>query len=88
MEILNKKAISLGATDFGRSKTVNKRFYVVYNGKTINFGSKFGKTFIDHEDSYKRSAWYARHSKILNKKGQNVINLKTSPSYWSANLLW
>jgi len=54
----------------------------------LHFGSKTGKTFIDHKDEIKKNNWYARHSKIKNKDGQYVINLKSSPSYWSANLLW
>ena len=33
-----EKALSLGATEFGISSAKNKRFYVIYNGKKINFG--------------------------------------------------
>jgi len=87
MDKLFHKAISLGATDFGFSNTANKRFYVIYNNKKINFGSKYGRAYIDHHDEGKQNAWYARHSKIKNKHGEYVINLKTSPAYWS-NLLW
>ena len=32
------------------SATKLKRFYVIYNNKVINFGSKVGQTFIDHGD--------------------------------------
>ena len=85
---LKQKAISLGATDFGISKVSNKRYYVIYNNKKINFGSKTGNTFIDHNDKAKRKAWYARHSKIVNKTGDKVINNKNSASYWSSKLLW
>ena len=88
MERLQTKAKKLGATSFGVSKKKNKRFYVIYKGKIINFGSDVGSTFIDHNDVKKRSAWLARHSKIKNMKGQYVIKLKTSPSYWSKNILW
>jgi hypothetical protein len=82
------KALELGATDFDVSEKKDKRFYVIYDNKNIHFGAKNGKTFIDHKDQTKKNNWYARHSKIKNKNGQYVINLKTSPSYWSANLLW
>jgi hypothetical protein len=82
------KALKLGATDFDVSEKKDKRFYVIYNDKKIHFGSKTGKTFIDHKDEIKKNNWYARHSKIKNKDGQYVINLKSSPSYWSAHLLW
>ena len=40
IEELNKKAQRLGATSFGLSRTKNKRFYVIYDNKRINFGSK------------------------------------------------
>jgi len=35
---MEQKAIKLGASSFGNSKAKNKRYYVIYNGKTINFG--------------------------------------------------
>ena len=88
MEGLKNKALSLSASDFGGSNRMSKRFYVVYDKKIIHFGSPKGKSYFDHQDEKKRDAWYARHSKILNKKGEAVIKLKTSPSFWSANLLW
>jgi hypothetical protein len=88
MDILHNKALKLGASEFGVSKNKNKRFYVIYQAKKINFGSKNGSTFYDHKDKTKRKAWYARHSKIKDKSGETVINNKNSPSFWSANLLW
>lgn len=88
MDILYNKAIKLGASDFGESKNKNKRFYVIYKAKKINFGSKNGSTFYDHKDKTKRNNWYNRHSKIKNKLGDYVIHNPDSASYWSANLLW
>jgi len=88
MEQLRKKAVSLGADSFDYSRAKGKRFQVKYDGKTISFGSKSGSTYYDHGDSKKRDAWYARHSKVLNAQGKQVIELKTSPSYWSAKILW
>ena len=88
MNQLRDKAIKLGASDFGESKVKSKRFYVVYDGKKINFGSSVGKTFYDHKDEVKKDAWIARHSKVLNKEGEKVINLKSSPSFWSRMILW
>jgi hypothetical protein len=88
IEKLRRIALKLGATDFGESKVKNKRFFVVYQGKKINFGSATGKTYVDHRDFKKMKAWYSRHKKITNKEGQKVINLKSSPSYWSARILW
>ena len=63
MDDLYKKAIKLGASDFGISTTLHKRFFVVYSGRMIHFGSKHAKTFIDHREDGKRKAWIARHSK-------------------------
>ena len=85
---LKQKALGFGASEFGESKVKDKRFYVVYNGKKINFGSRVGSTYIDHKDDKKRNAWYARHSKIKNKSGDYVINDKNSASFWSAKILW
>lgn len=85
---MEAKAKRLGATEFGMSEAKDKRYYVIYGGHKINFGSKRGQAFIDHKDNKKRKAWRARHSKIKNKNGQAVIDLKTSPSYWAAQLLW
>ena len=85
---LRDKAMKLGATEFNKSSVKGKRFYVVYNGKRINFGSSVGSTFIDHWDKKLRSNYYARHSKIKDKDGNLVINDKTSPSYWSHQILW
>lgn len=88
MDLLYNKAFKLGASDFGKSKNKNKRFYVIYDDKLINFGSKSGLTFYDHKDKIKRNNWIARHSMIKNKKGERVINNPKSASYWSHNLLW
>jgi hypothetical protein len=88
MDVLNAKALRLGAIDFGLSDRKDKKFYVLYNGRVINFGSKHGRSFIDHGDENIKNAWYARHSKIKNMTGELVINLKTSPSYWSHKILW
>ena len=85
---LKDKALKIeGVTDFGFSTVKNKRFYVIYNDKIINFGSKNGETFIDHGDEKKRKAWRARHGKIYNKNGLAYED-KTSPEYYSWNLLW
>ena len=85
---LRAKALNLGATEFGPSRVKGKRLYVIYDGKRINFGSDVGSTFIDHGDKIKRKNWYARHSQIKNKSGEYVINLKTSPDFWAAKILW
>jgi hypothetical protein len=92
MNELRNKALLLKATDFGLSNRKDKRFYVVYDNKIINFGSKNAMTYIDYSPSPERELlrknWRARHSKIKNKEGQYVYRLKTSADYWAWNLLW
>ena len=85
---LHDKALRLGATDFGYSKAKGKKFFVVYDGKTINFGAKGYSDFTKHKDEDRRKRYYTRHSKITDKTGKKVITKKSSPSYWSYNLLW
>ena len=72
------------------SKAKNKRFSIVYDGKTINFGLypfKGKGTFLDHGDTKIRDAWRARHSKIL-KNGKPAYLDKTSPEFYSWRILW
>ena len=88
MDKLKEKALSLGATQFGESEVRGKRFFVVYNGKKINFGLKGGSTYIDHGDNKKRDAWRARHGKIKLKTGEYAYKIKAQPEYWSWHLLW
>lgn len=88
IETLRKKADNLGGMNLRPSTRFNKRYMIEYDGQIIHFGSKTGQTFIDHRNEDIKSAWYARHSKITNGYGQRVITLKSSPSYWSAVLLW
>ena len=53
---MENKAKSYGATAFGKSLVKGKRFYVIHDGKRINFGSNTNNTFIDHHDEGKRKA--------------------------------
>ena len=88
MDDLRKKAYKLGATEFGVSNRKDKRFYVVYNNKKINFGSKTGMAYIDHHDELKRKNWKARHSQIKNKDGVPFYKIPESPEYWSYRINW
>ena len=88
MENLKKKALALGATEFGQSKTKNKKYYVIYLDKRINFGAKNMSDYTIHKDPERRRRYRARHMKIKNKQGQPVYKLKTSPAYWSWHILW
>ena len=88
MEALEAKARRLGADDFGRSRAKKKRFFVIYQGKKINFGLSGGRTFIDHQDKKKRKAWLARHEKIKLKDGRFAHKDPRQASYWSKKILW
>lgn len=82
------KARQLGATDFGLSTVKNKRYYVVYGNKKINFGQPGAFTYSDGADINKRNAFRSRHSKIKLKNGMLAYLDKRQPAYWSYNLLW
>ena len=88
MESVGREAFKRGATEFGISRVKGKRFYVIYQGKRINFGAKNGSTFIDHRDEKKRKAWKARHKAIKLKNGKLAYLDKRQPSYWALSLLW
>ena len=49
LQRLYNKAINLGATDLGYSKTKNKKYFVIYNNKRINFGQKGYEDFTTHK---------------------------------------
>lgn len=85
---MEARAISLGATSFGNSNAKNKRYYVVYNGKRINFGDPNAHTYADGASKQKRDAFRARHSRIKLKDGTLAYKDKTRPSFWAYNILW
>lgn len=65
-----------------KSTRADKRFAIDMGGMEHHFGSKVGKTFIDHKDDKKKQAWMARHR---NDKNFNDMH---SSIYHSKNLLW
>ena len=73
------------------SDRTNKRFMITLtNGKVIHFGlwPYNGRgAFIDHKDEKIKSAWQARHSKILIDDEPAYLN-PYSPEYYSWHLLW
>ena len=48
----------------------------IYDNKTIHFGWKSGKTFVDLHDTELQKNCISRHSKIRNSKGEYLITLK------------
>lgn len=88
MEALRTKALSLGASQFGKSSVKTKKYYVVYKGKKINFGAKGMSDFTLHKDKARRDRYRARHGKIKLKDGRLAHKVKGTPAYFSWNLLW
>lgn len=88
--IAYKKKLINNDDDLQYSKRKGKRF-MIYNGeKWIHFGAYpfngFG-TYLDHKDEKIRKAWKARHSQIM-KNGKPAYKDRTSPEFYSWNLLW
>ena len=88
LDRLRKKALSLGATEFAESKVKNKKYYVVYNGKKINFGHSAYEDFTTHKDPERRKRYLARAKKITDKNGRLTWNNKNTANYWAISLLW
>lgn len=67
-----------------KSGRKGKRFMITMPryGHKHHFGSDVGKTYIDHQDDKKKSAWIARHK---NDKGWDNPH---SGIYHSRKLLW
>ena len=69
----------------------NKRFKITLDDNSvIHFGLwpyKGRGAFIDHHDDKLKSAWQARHSKIM-KDGESAYLNIYSPEYYSWHLLW
>ena len=87
---MSKRLISK-PEDLVISNTKGKRFAVIRDGKRVNFGvwpySGAG-TYLDHRDDKIRTAWRARHSKILLKDGTPSYLKVGTPEYYAWNILW
>jgi hypothetical protein len=76
--------------DINISNAKGKRFNIRVDGVLINFGLwpySGNGAFIDHRNKDIRDAWRSRHSKIM-KNGKPAYLDKTSPEFYSWNLLW
>lgn len=85
---LEKKALSLGATEFGKSNRLHKKYYVVYDGKTIHFGDNRYEDYTTHRDKQRRKSYLSRAMGIRNKNGELTANNRTYPNFWAINILW
>jgi len=89
-KIAKSKGIIKQDDELQISNAKNKRFVLIKDGKRINFGvwEYSGKgTFLDHRDEKLKDAWRARHSKIMKNNKPAYLD-KTSPEYYSWNILW
>lgn len=93
LESAKRVAKEKGIANYDTLKISNasgKRFSIKsHSGKLINFGAYPFKdgTFIDHGDEKIRSAWKARHIKIM-KEGKPAYLNPESPEYYAWNILW
>ena len=85
---LKRKALNLGATEFGKSKNKNKKYYVVYNGRKINFGHSSYDDFTTHKDPERRRRYLARAKKIKDGNGRLTWKNKNKANFWAIHLLW
>lgn len=75
-------------TNIEPSNRKNKRFKITLSdGRTFNFGSKNGSTYIDHKDKNKRYAYWARHFGNATEY-ERILNLIPSPALFSSFILW
>jgi hypothetical protein len=89
---LERESINRGATKFGVSTKGNSKYFVIYKGKTIHFGSRFNFDSTWESDEVQRERkikqYKARHGKILLKDGRPAYKVKGTPAYFSWHLLW
>ena len=88
MDKLRKRALAMGATEFGKSKAKGKKYYVIYNGKRINFGADGMSDYTLHKDKDRRHRYRLRHKVIKLGDGRYAYRIKSQPAYLSYYLLW
>lgn len=79
---MNRKLIISKSKRKGKRLKVQMLDFESMEDHVHNFASSVGKTFIDHKDTKKKSAWIARHS--VSKNYDNIH----SPIYFSKMLFW
>ena len=92
LSVVKRKAKELNIKGkIENSDKTNKRFMITLdNGDVIHFGLwpyKGRGAYIDHKDEKIKSAWQARHSKIMKDGEPAYLNIY-SPNYYNWNLLW
>ncbi len=86
---LKKRALGLGAVDFGRSPRKNKKYFVeLPDGERIHFGHSLYSDFTEHRDRERQRRYLARASRIRDKSGNLTVNNPRSSNFWAIRLLW
>ena len=85
---LERKAKQLGATELRPSQRAAKKWVVLYEGSWIHFGATGYEDYTQHKDPARRANYRRRHGAIRLKDGRLAHTVKSSPAFWSWNLLW
>jgi len=85
---LEQRALRLGATELRPSARKGKKWAVLYQGKYIHFGATGYEDYTQHKDPARRANYRRRHGAIKLKDGRLAYTVKSSPAFWSWNLLW
>jgi len=88
MEKLRKRAIAIGATDLRKSTRKNKKWDVIYKGKTISFGHSAYEDYTQHKDKARRDRYLKRARGIRDKGGRLTHKNKNKSNFWAINILW
>ena len=88
-ELLHNAINKYGARNLEPSKRKNKKYVVtLQDGQKIHFGDRRYSDYTLHEDEERRERYRKRAREIRNEKGEKTYLDRTSPNFWSYNLLW
>ena len=66
-----------------QSNRPEKRLKAEFEGKTVHFGSRGGKAFVDHKDEEVKRAWEARHRVRENWRDYDTAGSLSKHVLWS-----
>lgn len=67
-----------------KSKQKNKKYAVVMDGKTINFGAEGYEDFTTHQDENRKDRYEKRHKPTENWTKSGI----ETPGFWAKHILW
>ena len=67
-----------------KSKQKNKKYAVVVDKKTINFGAEGYEDYTTHKDEHRKERYEKRHKPTEN---WNKSGIET-PGFWAKHILW